>query len=65
MKVKIIKCSDNEFWYHDKIGKIFEVEVHKSIYQYNRSDGWRCFINIEDAVDVRELKLERILDEKE
>jgi hypothetical protein len=32
MKVKIIKCSGNEYWYKDKIGKVYKVK------KYNDSD---------------------------
>lgn len=27
MKVRIVKCSNHGWWYSDKIGKIYEVEM--------------------------------------
>ena len=26
MKVKVIKCSSNHYWYADRIGEVFDVE---------------------------------------
>jgi len=63
MKVKIIKCDDNKYWYHNRIGEIFEVFKYLDQYLYD-NNGIRGILK-EDCIDItRELKLERILDEK-
>ena len=69
MKVKIIRCSDNRWWYSDLIGECFSVVENcgedymiENKYAYDKYDV--SYLYIEDCVDItRELKLERILNE--
>ena len=67
MKVKIVKCCDNLYWYKEKIGKIFEVKKSGNNYvcldEVSLIDKEDCKI-VED--DTREnthqyFELERIL----
>ena len=69
MIVKIIKCNNKMGWYYNQIGKPFVVEPKvvksmqdKDAYLHMMENGIG-FINVEDCIDVRELKLERILNE--
>ena len=69
MIVKIIKCNNKMGWYYNQIGKTFVVEPKvvksmqdKDAYLHMMENGIG-FINVEDCIDVRELKLERILNE--
>lgn len=69
MKVKIIKCSVDAYWYYKYIGEDFDViEEFSDIPFYTISSGDNIFryIIVDDCIDVNELreyKLKRILDE--
>lgn len=70
MKVKIVKCScntnmfvgDTQFWYHDKIGEIFDVDVYdSSVYKLDNNH----YMLTDDCIDItksyiREEKLNKL-----
>lgn len=59
MRVQIVKSGDPSFWYHKKIGRIYEVRV---VGESRRTQWLACpeqfkdqsihFINFSDAVEV-------------
>lgn len=60
MKIKIIKCTKNTYWYAEKIGGIFQVS-NAIIYPNNVGKGFevyvggkRKFIDVDDAEIVFE-----------
>lgn len=69
MKVKIVKCSCSDssfspsrYWYHDKIGEVFDVDVYDAdIYIHDNNH----YMLISDCVDItksymREEKLNKL-----
>jgi len=59
MKVKIVKCScnindmlfvsDTQFWYHDKIGEIFDVDIYDaSVYKLDNNH----YMLSDDCIDI-------------
>lgn len=47
MKVKIVKCSNPQYWYSDMIGIVFEVDNGAEV--YNLKDYPLCSILTEDC----------------
>lgn len=37
MKIKVLKCSSQNYWYENRVGEVFEVEQCK----FNKAD-WHC-----------------------
>jgi len=61
MKVKVLKCSVPTFWYRKRIGEIFEVTTSSVSGCYDVKDcPFSSVINIDDAIDIRILKLESL-----
>jgi hypothetical protein len=66
MQVKIIKCSDNTFWYFDKIGEVFNVIYmnigNKPSHYFYEINNKSYLINLDDARIInRRDKIEKIL----
>lgn len=61
MKVKILKCSADVYWYHDKIGQIFIVsEINSVCYRVNiKENNYRRIFKM-DCIDVKELRLAKL-----
>lgn len=46
MKLKIIKCSNSEYWYADKIGQMFDVyDILQGTYRVKQGMGAYCVLN--------------------
>lgn len=61
MIVKIIKCSDSDYWYRDRIGETF------TVYDYGNKKFYGCpkedsFINLEDCEVIIEKIIKEIID---
>jgi hypothetical protein len=63
VKIRIIKCSNPDFWYANKIGEILEVEKfivdNGSVrYEYNGKDNYGKYINglfhSQDIIEVED-----------
>lgn len=55
MKIKIIKCSEEVFWYSDKIGKTYDVlSIDDNDYFVYRGDGQCGCLSIDDCEIIEE-----------
>jgi len=46
MRIKIIKCSNSEYWYADKIGEIYDVyDIVFGDYRVKQEVGAYCVLN--------------------
>jgi hypothetical protein len=70
MKVKIIKCScdysessTDRYWYHDKVGEVFEVGLNDKdeYYRVIKSHGLTSWAIIpEDCIDIVDLREDKL-----
>ena len=59
MKVKITKNNDENYWYNDRIGEVFEVEETRHSLYYRANGRYKgCYIDKDDCEIIKENPLE-------
>lgn len=59
MKVKITKNNDENYWYNDRVGEVFEVEETTYPLYYRANGRYKgCYIDKDDCVIIEENPLE-------
>lgn len=56
MKIKIINCSEDSFWYSDKIGKVFT--VRRAIkYPRDSGHGYEIYQDGKKYIDIQDAEI--------